>query len=794
MMHRWRLSTRIVCLSLGLLLLVQLASFGVIRTGIERNAKANLAQELAQGERVWSRLVAQRAQKLTQGAALLAADYGFRSAVISGDQATIASVLDNHGARIGASFVALLDARQQLRVQSEGSTEAAVSTVKALSEELTRHGEAVALVGNRAYQFVMVPLKAPVLMGWVVMGFPVEQSLLNEMQAITSQHVVIVTRPPEGAAHILMSTMLANTGNTAALSMHAKQFASTTSDATLPSIILNDEAFLIKTSLVDDHGKVPKHLSVGVVLLGSVSQAIAPYQSVQLILALITVVGLLLFAAGSLFTARRVVQPLMDLVQASEQLAAGQYDQPVTHLDREDEVGDLAKAFDHMRLSIASQQHEIRTLAFWDKLTGLPNRLQFRDQLMTALAQVSVRQSFVSVIMIDLNRFKHVNDVLGYAVGDQLLQAVAARLQTVVTLPQVLARMGGDEFAILLPAHNPEQTLAKAHAIMAVFEQPMVIDDQTIDLAAGIGMACSPEHASDVDLLLGRAEMAMYAAKRDTNLPLFYDPQHDVSSAKTLSLMSELKQAVEKNELRLYLQPKIDLQTRRPIGAEALVRWQHSTRGLVPPMSFIPFAEQTGFIRRLTQWMFEACAEQQAALAKVGIHRVSVNLSTRDLMDLELPEKFDAILRKHHAQASAICLEITESAIMDDPQRAEATLNRLSSAGFKLSIDDFGTGYSSLAYLKRLPVNELKIDQSFVKAMTESSGDTKIVRSTIDLAHNLGLYVVAEGVETEDIAQALADMNCDEAQGYLFCKPMPVKDLMAWLALQRDHADHVDHA
>lgn len=783
MMHRWRLSTRIVCLSLGLLLLVQLTSFGVIRNGIERNARANLAQDLTQGERVWSRLVEQRAQKLTQGAALLAADYGFRSAVISGDQATIASVLDNHGARIGASFVALLDAQQRLRTQSEGSTDAAVSTVSALGKELMRHGEAVALVDNKAYQFVMVPLKAPVLMGWVVMGFPLEQGLLNEMHAITSQHVAIVTRPPQGQARILMSTMPTQQAD---LSTHAQQFATTAIGGASPSITLNDEAFLFKASLVDDHGGVPQRLSVSAVLLGSVSQAIAPYRSVQITLALITMVGLLLFAVGSLLTARRVVQPLMDLVQASERLAAGHYDTAVTHLERADEVGDLAKAFDHMRQSIATQQNEIRTLAFWDKLTGLPNRLQFRDQLMTALAQTSARQSFVSVVMIDLDRFKHVNDVLGYAVGDQLLQAVAERLQTVVKLPQLLARMGGDEFAVLLPGCNPEQTLAKAHAIMAVFEQPMVIDEQTIDLAAGIGMACSPEHATDVDSLLGRAEIAMYAAKRDTNVPLFYDQQHDVSSAKTLSLMSELKQAVEQNELRLYLQPKIDLRTRQPIGAEVLVRWQHSTRGLVPPMSFIPFAEQTGFIRRLTLWMFDACAQQQSALAAVGIHRVSVNLSTRDLMDQELPEKFDAILRQHQAKASAICLEITESAIMDDPQRAEATLNHLSKAGFKLSIDDFGTGYSSLAYLKRLPVNELKIDQSFVKAMTESSGDTKIVQSTIDLAHNLGLYVVAEGVETEAIAQALAEMDCDEAQGYHFCKPMPMQDLMAWLARERE--------
>jgi EAL domain-containing protein (putative c-di-GMP-specific phosphodiesterase class I) len=228
------------------------------------------------------------------------------------------------------------------------------------------------------------------------------------------------------------------------------------------------------------------------------------------------------------------------------------------------------------------------------------------------------------------------------------------------------------------------------------------------------------------------------------------------------------------------VQPKVDVASGELVGAEALVRWQHPTRGLVPPMEFIPFAEQTGYVRQLTLWVFEEAARQQAALVALGVRRVSVNLSTRDLMDLELPDKLEAILLRQGARAEGFCLEITESAIMDDPQRAEATLNRLYHRGYKLSIDDFGTGYSSLAYLRRLPVQELKIDKSFVMAMEREEGDAKIVRSTIDLAHNLGLSVVAEGVENAAILAQLGTLGCDEAQGYFLSKPVPLAQLQAW--------------
>jgi EAL domain-containing protein (putative c-di-GMP-specific phosphodiesterase class I) len=284
-----------------------------------------------------------------------------------------------------------------------------------------------------------------------------------------------------------------------------------------------------------------------------------------------------------------------------------------------------------------------------------------------------------------------------------------------------------------------------------------------------------------VDELLGHAEVAMYAAKRKNLGILVYEEKLDFGSAQNLTLLSELRQAIDEGQLRLYLQPKIHLGTHIVCAAEALVRWEHPVRGMVQPMQFIPFAEQTGFIRHLTLWVLEAAAGQWHSLqTSQGALRIAVNLSTRDLMDVDFPAKIDAILAKYGVPRSGFCLEITESAIMDDPQRAEATLDQLSVNGFKLSIDDFGTGYSSLAYLKSLPVNELKIDKSFVMGMENDESDAKIVRSTIDLAHNLGLTVVAEGVENAATYQLLADLQCDEAQGYFMGKPMPCADFMDW--------------
>lgn len=765
---RRSLILRLVGVSLLLLLCVQLAGFAVVRASIERNARAQITRQLDVDENVWRRLLDQNAERLRQGSALLAADYGFRSAVNSGEEETIQSVLENHGERIGAAVTALLGNDMTLRALSAPAHEQAlVPTIKLLAPQMARNaqgGGQIAIVEGGAYQFVMVPVRAPVLMGWVLMGFPLDQPLADEMRQLLSVHVAVVVRDVDGRTTVPVATLSGLQGATlVAMGAKAREVESSEGALLARAIVLPSPNGLVQT-----------------VLLRSVSEVVAPYRQLQVLLAIITALGVLLFALGSGFMAQRVITPLRSLMRATQRLSRGEYGTPMEHTSRHDEIGQLARSFDRMRLDISTRQDEIRRLAYWDRLTGLPNRENFRDSLFQAMAPGSGCQA-MSVLTLDLDRFKHVNDVMGYAFGDRLLQAVASRLtQEVPALEDVVARLGGNEFAVLLRGADAPRAMALAQQIARSFEEPLALEDQTVDVSAGIGIAVWPEDAEDADTLLSRSEIAMYAAKRKLSGALRYDASIDSSSAQTLSLLTELRHAVEHNELKLYLQPKVPLNGQSGWAAEALVRWLHPQRGLVPPMQFIPFAEQTGFVRQLTLWMFEEVARFLAAAQLVGVLRVSVNLSTRDLLDPELSERLGAILQRHSVGASSFCLEITESAIMDDPQRAEAMLNRLSEQGFKLSIDDFGTGYSSLAYLKRLPVDELKIDKSFVMGMEVGEDDAMIVRSTIDLAHNLGLTVVAEGVENATILERLRALACDEAQGYHISRPVPAQEFLVW--------------
>ena len=789
---RWfgrSIGTRIVTLSLGLLFAIQIASFGAISASLGQHARSVLPEQLLVGERVLQSLLARNAETLKQGASVLAGDYGFKSAVLSNDADTIGSVLANHGARIGATESALLGTDFSLRAASGHDRRELAPVVAQLAAHAAagRAAIEIAILGGKPHQIVLVPMKAPVLVGWVLMGIPLDATLINDMKSLSAVNMTLLTRGSGTAPwRVSLTSMPADRAN--GFATQAWQYDAT--DALgMRSVEFANEEFGVRAAWL-----TPSVLALASL---SIDEAVRPPRDLQIGLALITLLGFAVFVFGSLVTAQRVTTPLRALAAAADRLGAGDYGTPMDGLNRADEIGHLAQALEQMRVSVGEKQAQILKLAYWDPLTGLPNRLQFRDAVRDAIAEAQAEGAAnptVAVVMLDLDRFKHVNDVLGYRVGDLLLCRVGERLsQQMVRGNDLVARLGGDEFAVLLRQGDAALALSVAQRIGAAFDEPLTLEENTVDMGAGIGMACWPQHAADADALLSRAEIAMYAAKRLTQGPLMYDASNDATSTQTLSLLTELRRAVEHGELRLYLQPKLMLDTGRVGGAETLVRWLHPTRGLVPPMEFIPFAEQTGFIRALTIWVFEEAARHWLALQAEGMSLVlSVNLSTRDLLDPELPQKFEALLVKHRVPAEAFCLEITESAIMDDPQRALATLNKLSGLGFKLSIDDFGTGYSSLAYLKRLPVDELKIDKSFVMSMVEDLDDAKIVRSTIDLAHNLGLTVVAEGVENAKVWDALRDLECDEAQGYHMGKPMPANEFnawsMAWLAKNRPRA------
>ncbi len=777
------MGARLIALFLGLLLVVQLAGLAALQASFARHARSVLPERLHTGSRVLQGLLDRQAQALQDGARLVAADPAFHEQLRSDDAAIIAAALNQHGTRLGATEAALVTPDFQLRAsrQPDGTELAALAGRLAAAAATGGRACQVALLGGRAHHVVLVPIKAPQPAGWLLMGKPLDGGLAREMQSLSALQLTLLTQGPDSDAWLPAHSTLAP-AQAQTLARHAWRAGQAPATLGAAGAELAVQPLWLTTPDSPGAGAVLAVLSL------PLDDALRLPRDVQMALLAISVVGFAAFGLLGVLCVRRVTTPLGRLAAAADRLGAGDVATPVTDgVHRDDELGHLARAFEQMRVGVEHKQKEIVKLAYWDALTGLPNRVQFREALREAIRAAGdsgAPRTTVSVVMIDLDRFKQVNDVLGYRFGDLLLARIAERLsQHTVRGADLVARLGGDEFAVLLRDGGIDVARSVAQRIERAFDTPLTLEDHAIDMGGGIGFACWPQHAFDADTLLSRAEVAMHVAKRRGSGPQPYDPALDASSAQTLSLLSELRHAVDTGELRLLLQPKLALDSGDVVGAETLVRWQHPQRGLLAPPQFIPFAEQTGFIRSLTLWVFEEAARHWGTLESAGMRMpLSVNLSTRDLLDPELPQKLDALLVRHRVPAEAFCLEVTESAIMEDPQRAQATLDRLSALGFKLSIDDFGTGYSSLAHLKRLPVDELKIDKRFVLGMQADADDAKVVRSTIDLAHNLGLSVVAEGVENAAVWERLRELNCDQAQGFHLGRPMAAGEFLQWNA------------
>jgi diguanylate cyclase (GGDEF)-like protein len=426
--------------------------------------------------------------------------------------------------------------------------------------------------------------------------------------------------------------------------------------------------------------------------------------------------------------------------------------------------------------------------ALHDGLTGLPNRklLISRTEEALGVARRTRPGPRVGLFLLDLDRFKEVNDTLGHPTGDRLLQLVAHRLTHSVRPGDLVSRLGGDEFAVLLPTVRDEQAAREvAVRLRAALSEPVRLDGMTFDLEASVGIALYPDHAPDFELLLQRADVAMYVAKESRNGVESYSPAKDRNSPARLGLLGELRRAIDREELELYYQPKITMADGRSAGMEALLRWRHPKRGLIAPDEFLPIAEQTYLMKAISQYVVGLALRQTARWWQEGLPvQIAVNVSGRDLLDSALAETITAGLMAHGLPVAALQLEITERILMNEPAYAGDTVAGLARLGIPLSLDDFGTGYSSLVRLKRLPVEEIKIDSSFVRRMTESPDDMIIVRSIVDLARTLGLRSVAEGVEDGRTADLLRKMGCDAAQGWHFGRPMDAAAATTWLRAQ----------
>jgi diguanylate cyclase (GGDEF)-like protein/PAS domain S-box-containing protein len=435
---------------------------------------------------------------------------------------------------------------------------------------------------------------------------------------------------------------------------------------------------------------------------------------------------------------------------------------------------------------VTATKHQVSTLrhqAMHDGLTDLPNRTLLFDRLEKSIDAMRQQDAMLALMLMDLDRFKEVNDTFGHQFGDALLKQVAFRVQNQMHEGDTVARLGGDEFAVVLPSlADPATAAVRAKRILNTLEQPFVVDGQVLEVGASIGIALYPAHGTDARTLLRRADVAMYAAKQSQSGYSFHREDHESRTPDQLSLVVEMRDAIARNELELYYQPKLHLRSGLMTRAEVLLRWNHPKRGQLSPAMFVPLAERTGLIKSMTDWLLDRAMEQCRTWQDAGapIH-VAINISAKSLLDQTLPSKIHSALGKWAVDPRFLKIEITESSIMADPAHALAILSLLQSMGVRLSVDDFGTGYSSLTHLRELPIDEIKIDKSFVVGMTRSEADAAIVRTVIDLGHNLGKQVCAEGVEDEATWRMLCDLGCDLAQGYWISRPMNGEALMQWL-------------
>ncbi len=757
-----KLRTRIAFTFLALLGAVIGAALFAVSAANQSNAEREITRQLEVGRLVFERALDGNRRQLSQAAQVLAADFGFRDAVATHDADTIGSALETQGARIGAGLVELvsLDGKVLATAGSNMQIGAPFGHRELLEHrDGTAPRTAIAVENARVYQLVMVSIKSPLPVAWIVMGFQLDEPAVRELASVTGLDVTLAMRTPEGWR--AAATSLSDKGVRQALAELGPTPGAAGTDLLTRSLLLAPDAAVPVTA----------------VLSRSLAEALEPFDRLRERLVLIALVCVSLGAVAVFWLARNITRPLLALTSAIEAIRGGRYDAPLV-VERRDELGTLAEGLQLMQQAVDSRDRDIRTLAYTDRLTGLMNRTAFTDALGGALASADQP---IAVALVNLRRFRRINECLGYGIGDAVLKQVASRLSEAPTIATQWARVGADHFAAFTPL-GPGASLEKwGSQLLQRLARPVAVSEQPIDISAVVGLACAPNDSNNADDLMRCADLAVERARRENVALRAYDAGLRAATRDQLSLLGELQRAIDGNELVLAFQPKLNLQSGELVGAEALMRWRHPVRGLLMPGAFIPFAEQAGFIRKITRWALHEGALVGSAWARAGKPlNLSVNISADDLADAQLDGHLREVLIESRMPSELLTLELTESGFIGDPDQALLRLHTLKTQGVMLSIDDFGTGYSSLSYLTRMPVDELKIDRSFVSAISGSPEATAVVQAAIEMGHSLGLSIVAEGIEDRGTAADLASLGCDVGQGYVYAKPMLLADFEAW--------------
>ncbi|WEK01361.1 MAG: EAL domain-containing protein [Candidatus Sphingomonas phytovorans] len=755
------LRTRLAVLYTALFTISLIVVAIVAQAMIWNHARESVRAELATSGAVYDRIWALRAKSLAGSADVLARDFGFRTAVASGDRPTIESAIVNLRERADVANAFVVDMAGDVLGDGPADLRAAVARLPS-SLPGDRH-DAVIAAGDGVYRLIVSPVLAPTEIGRVVFAVPLDAREMRALERLSAIPLTatILRRGADGH-------WASNDGTTDAHPDIDSLVARSAGGANMvpATLVLPQGAAFAVARRLDGRGSQPE---AALLLSYPHAKALASYRSLQAGIALAGLLGLTLVLVGSRRLANGIARPITALDAAARALEEGT--RAEVEVRGSYEIGRLAESFNRMSAGIVEREHRITHLAFHDSLTGLPNRTFFRQKLEASLARVQKLNEKVSVLCLDLDGFKSINDTLGHPVGDALLRHVGAVLSELAT-DGLVSRLGGDEFAVILDNRGADdRPRALAQLILDQMRQPMRLDGHQIATGASIGIAIGPADGDDPDMLLKNADLALYRAKQDgRGVFRFFEPALDAAARKRRQLELDLREALQTGQFRLNFQPIFDLKKDRIGGFEALLRWEHPTRGNVPPIEFISVAEDTGLIVGIGEWvMHEACRHAAAWPDHV---RIAVNVSPLQFRSTGFANVIFQALSRSGLAPDRLEVEITESIFLEGEQSVLALLHQLRAMGIRVALDDFGTGYSSLSYLRSFPFDKIKIDKSFVNHVADDESSAAIVRAIVDLATALHMETTAEGVEDNDQLAELRGQGCSSIQGYIFSRPV----------------------
>jgi diguanylate cyclase (GGDEF)-like protein len=752
-----------------LLLMVQSIAFWTLYNGNKNQEASEINNRLSTAKTIFTELFDRRLAYLSAFAETAAKDYGLKE-IFNEDTRSLLFALNNHRKRINADLVMTVSSDGIINSQLQRHFINGVGKIRQGAERgsqfrfidwlETQQAAHLYTIDDALYQLSISPVTVGTkTLGWVAFGFQIDHRLADEFTSITGLDTDFIVKYDNQWK--LISTSQQDVNPIAVLNLAKKVIENKAPDE-----------YIATYSLITEFD----NQEFGVTMHGLRADSVALLQEQWWRFLMLALLTLLVSLTSAYFIAASISKPIKRLVAQAKVIAGGNYQQTIT-LNDKNEIGQLADEFNHMQSAVLQREEAIMHLANHDPLTNLPNR----NMLNVVLNKLTEQQQNFILLHLNLSRLKDVNDTLGHDVGDEVIKALAKRLQGLCVKHDVklLVHLGADEFILLVENLAVDEIIAQLQT-----ELDSTFDYQgiSLQLQVRIGVALCPEHSNDAKLILQMADTALHHTRETGKLVQIYHPDLDVNTVERLNLIHDLKQAIPAGELELHFQPKLCLKTDVVTHVEALVRWQHPSLGMISPDDFIHIAEQTGQIKALTRWVFITALAQSNTWRTLGIElNIAINIAANNLKETDFHQFICQSLMNANVPPEKVTLEVTESSVVEDPESAIKLLSEFKSHGMKISIDDYGTGYSSLAQLKQLPVHELKIDKSFIQRLEHDDDDQIIVRSTIELAHNMGLHVVAEGIEDEFSLNWLKAHNCELAQGYYISKPKPATELTPWL-------------